>query len=98
MAGRPQRHEAPFQIAPEVKRALGTGGAVVALETAVLTHGLPQPVNFELACDMEAAVREEGAVPATIGVVEGQIVVGLPRPDLQRLADQLATYEIVCSI
>jgi pseudouridine-5'-phosphate glycosidase len=87
MAGRLQRREAPFLLAPEVSRALETGAAVVALETAVLTHGLPQPVNFDLACDMEAAVRDEGAVPATIGAVEGHITVGITRPALRRLAE-----------
>ncbi|MFN2121678.1 MAG: pseudouridine-5'-phosphate glycosidase [Anaerolineales bacterium] len=87
MAGRRPRHQTPFLLAPDVSRALETGAAVVALETAVLTHGLPQPVNFDLACNMEVAVRDEAAVPATIGAVEGHIRVGIPRPDLQRLAE-----------
>jgi len=87
MGDRPERRQAPFLMVPEVGRALETGGPVVALETAVLTHGLPRPANFDLACKMEAAVRDEGAVPATIGAIEGQIMVGLARADLQRLAE-----------
>jgi pseudouridine-5'-phosphate glycosidase len=87
MAGRPQRRDAPFLIAPEVNRALETGEAVVALETAVVTHGLPRPVNLELARSMEAAIRDEGAVPATIGAIDGHIRVGIARADLERLAE-----------
>jgi pseudouridine-5'-phosphate glycosidase len=74
-------------VAPEVRRALETGGAMVALETAVVTHGLAQPVNFELACNMEAVVRDEGATPATIGALDGRIRVGIPGADLQALAE-----------
>jgi pseudouridine-5'-phosphate glycosidase len=87
MAGRPRRHRAAYVIAPEVGGALAAGGAVVALETAVVTHGLPQPVNFDLACNMETTVRDEGAVPATIGAIGGRIRVGIPRADLQVLAE-----------
>jgi pseudouridine-5'-phosphate glycosidase len=85
MAGR-RRAAAPLVIAPEVSRALESGGAVVALESAVITHGLPQPINFELACGMEAVVHEEGATPATIAALDGRIIIGVTRADLQRLA------------
>jgi pseudouridine-5'-phosphate glycosidase len=62
---------------PEVKNALDQGRAVVGLESTVITHGLPSPENIEVAQAIEATVREQGAVPATIAVLRGEITVGL---------------------
>ncbi len=62
------------------------GAAVVALESTILTHGLPRPRNLELARRLESVVREEGGVPATVGVVGGDLVVGLSDAELERLA------------
>jgi len=59
---------------------------VVALESTVITHGLPVPVNLETARRLEAAVREEGATPATIGILEGEVRVGLDPDELEALA------------
>ncbi len=75
-----------FVSAIEVTRAQAQGLPVVALESAVITHGLPRTQNLTLALDMERAVRAEGAVPATIGVLEGKIIVGLGQSELERLA------------
>lgn len=77
---------AAVQIRPEVADALRQGGAVVALESTLIAHGLPWPLNLETALAAEAAVRCEGAVPATIGVIDGQPIVGLEREDLEKLA------------
>src|SRR5215831_11141042 len=60
-------------VFPEIKAALRAERPVVALESTVITHGLPYPQNLELARDMESAVREEGAIPATIAVLDGII-------------------------
>lgn len=76
----------PLVVAPEVAQALATGRAVVALETTLVTHGLPHPAGLEVAAELEAAVREKGALPATIGVLDGRIRVGLTTADLDRLA------------
>lgn len=73
-------------IAPEIADALATGGPVVALESTVIAHGLPYPENLETALAMEAEVRAAGAVPATIGVKAGRVVVGLGRAEIERLA------------
>jgi len=78
---------APIDISPEVKDALNTGRPVVALETAIVTHGLPYPINLETALEVEGQVRAGGAVPATIGVVDGRIAVGLEKAQLEMLAD-----------
>ncbi len=73
---------------PEVRQALDQGRPVVALESTVITHGLPRPTNLETARRLEAAVRAEGAVPATIGVLAGEVVVGLEPRELEALATQ----------
>ena len=75
------------QTAPEVQAAIDAGNPVVALESTVVSHGLPYPHNVELAMEMEAIVREEGAVPATIAMVDGVPRVGLDEDDIVRLAD-----------
>lgn len=69
----------------EVARAQMQGLALVALESAILTHGLARPHNLAFAQDMEQAVRDEGAVPATVGVLDGKIMVGMSQIDLERL-------------
>lgn len=70
----------------EVLRAKSENKPIVALETTVITHGLPHPLNLELAQDMEREVREQGAVPATIGVVGGRVCIGLAGEQLETLA------------
>jgi pseudouridylate synthase len=74
-------------VSDEVTTALGEGRGVVALETTIIVQGLPAPVNFEVANECEAAVRKSGATPATIGVLNGHIVVGLTTNELEELAD-----------
>ncbi len=60
----------------------------VALETTVVAHGLPDPIGIETAVDMESIVRSEGAEPATIGVLKGEVIVGMTRAELRRLLDE----------
>lgn len=73
-------------FAPEVRAALAAGGPVVALESTLITHGFPYPANVETALAMEHAIRDEGGVPATIAVLDGQITVGLSAEQIERLA------------
>jgi pseudouridine-5'-phosphate glycosidase len=73
-------------IAPEVRAALAAGRAVVALESTVIAHGLPYPQNREVALAMEAIIREQGAVPATIAVLGGALRVGLTASEIEHLA------------
>jgi pseudouridine-5'-phosphate glycosidase len=77
----------PIRIADEVRDALAHGRAVVALETSVVAQGLPPPHNLEAAQRCAAAVRAAGAVPAAIGIVGGELRVGLGADELARLAD-----------
>ena len=75
----------PLSLAPEVADALAAGHPVVALESTIITHGMPFPQNVETARAVEAAVRAGGAVPATIAVMGGCIHVGLSPEELDRL-------------
>ena len=71
-----------------IRHALRSSLPVVALESTVITHGLPRPKNLELARDMECMIRENGATPATIAVIEGMVRIGLSEPELERLANE----------
>lgn len=73
-------------ISAEVTRALDFGAPIVALESTVITHGLPQPQNLELARNMEQQVRDAGATPATIALLDGKIRIGLSDEELIRLS------------
>jgi pseudouridine-5'-phosphate glycosidase len=75
-----------INVAPEVAEALQAGEAVVALESTIVSHGLPRPQNAEIARQIEAAVREGGAVPATIALVDGSVEVGLDDAALEAIA------------
>lgn len=76
-----------LRIAQNVQAAVRAGRPVVALESTVLTHGLPRPQNLDLAHRLETVVSEAGALPATVGVIGGDVVVGLDHGELRRLAD-----------
>lgn len=77
-----------FQLSPEVAAALERGAPIVALESTVITHGLPRPQNLELARSLEDIVRAEGAVPATIAALGGRLHVGLQPAELDALANE----------
>lgn len=76
----------PLEIRTGVAEALLDGKPVVALETTVMTHGLPPPAGLDSARDCEAIVRRHGAVPATVGILRGRLVVGLHNEELAELA------------
>lgn len=76
-----------LRIAPEVSQSLHDGGPVVALETTLVAHGFPPGVGVEVGLEAEASVRSKGAVPATVGVLNGAIVVGLDEAELGRFGD-----------
>ncbi|HNO30416.1 MAG TPA: pseudouridine-5'-phosphate glycosidase [Anaerolineales bacterium] len=83
-----------FQLSPEITRALDMGTPLVALESTVITHGLPQPQNLELARDLEKQVREHGAIPATVALLDGKIRIGLSDEELVRLSESDATLKV----
>ncbi len=78
----------PFRLHPEVSFALSRNKAIVALESAVITHGLPRPVNFELAREMELIIRDQAVTPATIALLNGKFSIGLTDAELEQLAGE----------
>ncbi len=75
-----------IKINPEVKTAINLGKPVVALETTIISHGMPYPKNIETAREVESIVRANGAIPATIGIIKGIIHVGLSEEQLMYMA------------
>src|SRR5437773_7976443 len=80
-------NEKLFHIHREIAAALAANKSVVALESTVIAHGLPRPQNIETAQRLEEIVREAGAIPATIAVLDGQLLVGLNREQLERIGN-----------
>lgn len=76
----------PLQFSPEVAAARAEGRSIVALESTIITHGMPYPRNLETAWQVEDAVREAGATPATIAVLDGQLHIGLDEGQLEAIA------------
>lgn len=77
----------PIDVHPEVEQALVERQPLVALETTIVTHGLPYPVNLETAMSVERHARSVGVIPATIGVIGGRVKIGLETAQLEYLAD-----------
>ena len=75
-----------MRVHDEVREALAAGRPVVALESTIVSHGLPRPDNLRIAREFEAAVRSAGAVPATIAVVAGEVRIGLDDGALEAIA------------
>src|SRR5207248_6756104 len=74
-----------LKLSNEVQTALQEQRPVVALESTVIAHGLPYPTNVEVAQAMEAAIRNEGVIPATVGIHDGKIVIGLTKDEIELL-------------
>lgn len=74
------------KVASEVSEALSLGRAVVALESTIISHGMPYPQNLQTAKEVEGIVKKNGAVPATIAILDGVPIVGLSGEELERLA------------
>ena len=83
-----------LNIAPEIMHAKQMGLPIVALESTVITHGLPWPENYQLALEMEEVIRQEDAVPATIALMQGKIHVGLDKEQLEYLAQNKSARKI----
>ncbi|MEG2116583.1 MAG: pseudouridine-5'-phosphate glycosidase, partial [Clostridia bacterium] len=74
-----------LEISNEVKEALTTGKPVVALESTIISHGMPYPKNVETALRVEQVVRENGAIPATIAIIDGKLKVGVTAEEIDYL-------------
>jgi pseudouridine-5'-phosphate glycosidase len=80
--------EKAIKLSAEVANALKAGKPIVALESTIISHGLPHPSNLEVALECERIVRDAGAVPATIALLDGKILVGLERAELEAIANR----------
>ncbi len=80
--------ENAIKLSAEVADALKAGKPIVALESTIISHGLPRPSNLEVALECERIVRDAGAVPATIALLDGKILVGLERAELEAIANR----------
>ena len=80
--------EKAIKLSVEVANALKAGKPIVALESTIISHGLPRPSNLEVALECERIVRDAGAVPATIALLDGKILVGLERSELEAIANR----------
>src|SRR5215210_1679940 len=83
-----------FDFSPEVEEARKSGRPIVALESTVIAHGLPRPLNLETAARLEQIVREEGATPATIAILGGRVRVGLDAAQLARVANAADVHKL----
>jgi pseudouridine-5'-phosphate glycosidase len=83
-----------LRISPEVQDALSNNRPVVALESTIISHGLPRPRNFEVALEFEETVRQAGATPATIAIINGEICVGLEESQLSTIANDNSVIKV----
>ena len=86
-----------FVIKPEVRNALANNKPVVALESTIITHGMEYPVNRDTALAVEQIVRDAGAIPATIAIIQGVIKVGLTIEDIEMLSKEGTKNSRKCS-
>lgn len=78
-----------LDVSPEVRSAIDEGRPVVALESTIISHGMPYPQNVETALSVERIVRENGAVPATIAIIGGKITVGCTKEQIEHLGKRV---------
>lgn len=83
-----------FHLHPDVSNAIARGLPIVALESAVITHGLPRPLNHELALEMEEILRQRGICPATVAVINGKFTIGLTPEELEQLSEDESAIKI----
>ena len=83
-----------MKINPEVKEALRQNRPVVALESTIISHGMPYPKNVETALKVEATIREHGAVPATIGIIDGEPVIGMTPEEIEQFGKRKGVLKV----
>lgn len=84
-----------FNVSPEIRKALINGDPVVALESTIISHGMPYPRNVAVANQVEAVVRQNGATPATIAVIDGIVTIGASAGEIERLGKPESAKTVV---
>ncbi len=83
-----------MDVSEEIQNSIKENGPVVALESTIISHGMPFPQNLETALEVESIIRKEGAIPATIAVLEGRIKIGLSNLELEQFAQRTKTVKV----
>ena len=83
-----------LDVSPEVAAALAAGKPVVALESTIISHGMPYPQNVETALQVESIIRDNGVVPATIAILGGRLKAGLSHDEIEYLGKKLSLIHI----
>ena len=83
-----------IEISEEIQNSIKENGPVVALESTIISHGMPFPQNLETALEVERIIRKEGAIPATIAILEGRIKIGLSNLELEQFAQGTKTVKV----
>ena len=83
-----------IRVNPEVKKALEEGRAVVALESTIISHGMPYPKNVQTALQVEEVIRSHGAIPATIGIIDGVAVVGMTPEEIEEFGKKKGILKV----
>ena len=83
-----------LEVSKEVKEALENNKPVVALESTIISHGMPFPQNYETALKVEGIIREAGAIPATIAILDGKLKVGLSPEEIEFLGKLATGFEM----
>ena len=86
--------KAYMDITPEIEEAVRTGKPVVALESTILSHGMPYPENLSFARDVEKIIREQGAIPATMAIIDGRLKCGLTEEELVRMCEAKGVLKV----
>ena len=73
----------PYTLSKEVEKAITAGKAIVALETTIISHGMPYPQNFNTALEVESIIKNNGSTPATIGIIQGEIKIGMSEEEIE---------------
>ena len=73
----------PYRLSKEVEKAITAGKAIVALETTIISHGMPYPQNFNTALEVESIIKNNGSTPATIGIIQGEIKIGMSKEEIE---------------
>ncbi|MFP4511306.1 MAG: pseudouridine-5'-phosphate glycosidase [Spirochaetaceae bacterium] len=87
-------YEQYMDVHPDVARALSAGKPVVALESTIISHGMPYPDNIRMAAEVEKIIRDAGAVPATIGIIQGRLKAGLTSAEIDHLGKNADTAKV----
>lgn len=86
--------KAYMDVTPEIEEAVRTGKPVVALESTILSHGMPYPENLSFAREVEKIIREQGAVPATMAIINGRLKCGLTEAELVRMCEAKGVLKV----